>query len=150
MIRVRILLYAALMSPALVAACATASRETAFRNEETALFRARQEASIACPTTVACDKAWARTRAFIQTHSATRIVQVDDWAIQTEFPHAFGFVYLAASKSVGSGGGTVIRLKAMCRGMYDSNGDAGALYSTCAKSIISVEAAFRTWLQAGN
>jgi hypothetical protein len=35
----------------------------------------------------------------------------------------------------------------MCRGMYDSDGNAGPLYSTCAKSIISVEARFRAWLQ---
>jgi hypothetical protein len=148
--RVRALLHAVLMSSAFVAACTTASRETAFRNEETELFRARQESRVTCPTTIACEEAWARTRAFIQTHSATHIVQADDTAIQTAFPHAFGFVYLAASKSQESDGDTVISLRAMCRGMYDSDGGAGPLYSTCAKSIISVEAAFRAWLQEGN
>jgi hypothetical protein len=34
----------------------------------------------------------------------------------------------------------------MCRGMYDSDGNAGLLYSTCAKSIVSVEADFHAWL----
>jgi hypothetical protein len=74
-------------------------------------------------------------------------VQADDAVIQTAFPHAFGFVYLAASKDPDGEGGAAIRLKAMCRGMYDSDGNAGLLYSTCAKSVISVEAGFRAWLE---
>jgi hypothetical protein len=147
MARMNIALCLALVGLALLAACATASREAAFRAEEVELFRARQETSIACTTAPACDDAWARTRAFIQAHSATRIVQADDAVIQTAFPHAFGFVYLAASKDADGNGGAAIRLKAMCRGMYDSDGNAGPLYSTCAKSIISVEARFRAWLQ---
>ncbi|MBP0593426.1 hypothetical protein J8I87_27760 [Paraburkholderia sp. LEh10] len=147
MTRAPVLLYAALTGSILLAACATASREAAFRNEEIELFRARQEASIACETTVACDKAWVRTRTFIQTHSATRIVQADDSTIQTAFPHAFGFVYLAASRSANDSGNIVIRLKAMCRGMYDSDGAAGLLYSTCARSIESVETEFHAWVR---
>jgi hypothetical protein len=140
-------LCAALTGSILLAACATASREAAFRREEVELFRARQEASVACETTVACDKAWARTRTFIQTHSATQIVQADDSAIQTAFPHAFGFVYFAASRSADDAGNIVIRLKAMCRGMYDSDGGAGPLYSTCARSIESAEAEFHAWVK---
>ena len=147
MTRARVLLWVALMGFILLAACASASREAAFRDEEVELFRGRHEASIACETTVACDKAWARTRAFIQTHSATRIVQADDSAIQTAFPHAFGFVYLAASRTADEAGHIVIRLKAMCRGMYDSDGGAGLLYSTCARSIESTEAEYHAWVQ---
>ncbi|MBN3752253.1 hypothetical protein G3N95_04830 [Paraburkholderia sp. Tr-20389] len=142
-----VLLCAALSGSILLIACSTASRDAAFRNEEVELFRARQEASIACATTAACDEAWVRTRTFVQTHSATRIVQADDSAIQTAFPHAFGFVYLAASKSADDAGNIVIRLKAMCRGMYDSDGGAGLLYSTCARSIESAEAEFHVWVK---
>jgi hypothetical protein len=149
MTREHVLLYVALAGSILLAGCSTASRERAFRDEEVELFRARQETSIACKTTVACDEAWARTRTFIQTHSATRIVQSDDSAIQSAFPHAFGFVYLAASRSADEAGNVVIRLKTMCRGMYDSDGGAGLLYSTCARSIVSVETQFHAWVKEG-
>jgi hypothetical protein len=141
------LLCVALTGSILLAGCATASREAAFRSDEVELFRARHAASIACETTVACDKAWERTRTFIQTHSATRIVQADGSAIQTAFPHAFGFVYLAATRSADETGHIVIRLKAMCRGMYASDGGVGLLYSTCARSIESAEAEFHAWVQ---
>ena len=147
MARMNIGLCIALVGSAWLAACATASRDTAFRAEEVELFHARQEAGIVCTTAPACDEAWARTRTFIAAHSATRIVQADDAVIQTAFPHAFGYVYLAASKDADGKGGAAIRLKAMCRGMYDSDGDAGLLYATCAKSVISVEAGFRAWLE---
>ncbi len=143
----QVLLYAALASSILLDGCSTVSRETAFRTQEIELSRGRQEASIACETAVACDEAWARTRTFIQTHSATRIVQADDSAIQTAFPHAFGFVYLAASRSADEAGKIVIRLRTMCRGMYDSDGGAGLLYSTCARSIVSVETEFHAWVK---
>jgi hypothetical protein len=147
MARMNIGLCIALVGSAWLAACATASHETAFRAEEVELFRARQEASIVCTTAAACDDAWTRTRTYVAGHSATRIVQADDAVIQTAFPHAFGFVYLAASKDADGTGGAAIRLKAMCRGMYDSDGNAGLLYSTCAESVISVEAGFRAWLE---
>ncbi len=141
------LLCVALTASILLAACATASREAAFRHEEVELSRARHEARIACETTVACDKAWARTRTFIETHSATRIVQADSSSIQTALPHAFGFVYLAATRSADEAGHIVIHLKAMCRGMYTSDGGAGLLYSTCARSIESAQAEFHAWVE---
>ncbi|MEI5999991.1 hypothetical protein H3V53_23105 [Paraburkholderia bengalensis] len=147
MARLNLGLCSALVGSAWLAACATASHEAAFRAKEVELFRARQEASIVCTSTAACDDAWKRTETYVAGHSATRIVQADDAVIQTAFPHAFGFVYLAASKDADGKGGTAIRLKAMCRGMYDSDGKAGLLYSTCAKSIISVETGFRPWLE---
>jgi hypothetical protein len=124
----------------------SASRESAFRNEEVELFRARQAASVSCASTDDCDQAWARTQAFIKTHSASRIIRADGTVVETALPHSFGFVYLAASKTRTDEGGTVIRLKAMCRGMYDSAGNAGVLYTSCAKSIVAVEAEFHEWL----
>ena len=147
MTRMTIGLCIALVGSTWLAACATAARDTAFRAEEVELFRAHQQARIVCNASPACDEAWARTKTFIAAHSATRIVHADDTVIQTAFSHEFGVVYLAASKDADGNGGAAIRLKAMCRGMYDSDGNAGLLYSTCAKSVISVETGFRAWLE---
>jgi hypothetical protein len=129
-----------------VTGCVSASHEAAFRNEEVELFRARQQASVSCGSTVDCDRAWARAQSFIKTHSASRIIRADDTVVETALQHSFGFVYLAASKTLTDDGVTVIHLKTMCRGMYDSDGNAGLLYSTCAKSIVSVEADLHAWL----
>lgn len=101
-----------------------------------------------CGSSVDCDRAWARTQSFIKTHSASRIIRADDTVVETADPHSFGFVYLAATKSATGDGHTLIQLRAMCRGMYDSDGNAALMYSTCAKSIVDVEGAFRAWMGA--
>lgn len=44
-----------------------------------------------------------------------------------------------------SDGGWVIRLKAMCKGMYDSNGGPGWQYGSCASKILEVEKGFRLY-----
>ena len=133
---------------ALLAGCASAAREAAFRREEAALFEARQRAAVRCDPRVDCDMAWTRTRAFIAAHSFSRIVRVDDTSIETAWPHAFGFVYLAALKEPTDDGHMLIQLKAMCRGMYDTDGNASVMYSTCANSIVAIEAGYRTWMHA--
>ncbi|MEM5384059.1 hypothetical protein VSR68_10730 [Paraburkholderia phymatum] len=137
-----------MLCAAVLDGCASASRDAAFRSRQVELFRARQGASVICDSSVDCDRAWARTRSFIKTHSASRIIRADDTVIETGDPHSFGFVYLAATKSPTDDGHTLIQLRAMCRGMYDSDGNAALMYSTCAKSIVEVEGEFRAWMGA--
>ncbi len=131
-----------------VAGCASPAREAAFRHEEVAVYEARQQAAVRCEPGVDCEAAWALTKVFVRTRSASRIVRADDAVIETALPHSFGFVYLAASKGPTDDGHTLIRLKAMCRGMYDTDGNAGLLYSTCAHSIVAIEAEFHAWMAA--
>ncbi|NML31204.1 hypothetical protein HHL14_10195 [Paraburkholderia sp. G-4-1-8] len=137
-----------ILCAACVGGCANPAREAAFRHEEVAIYEARQQAAVHCEPGVDCEAAWALARAFIKAHSVTRIVRADDMAIETALPHSFGFVYLAASKGQADDGRTLIRLKAMCRGMYDTAGEAGLLYSTCAHSIVAIEAEFHAWMAA--
>jgi hypothetical protein len=136
----------AILCPVMLAACASPAREAAFRREEVALFEARQQAAVRCELRVDCEAAWARAREFVVAHSTSRIIRADDTLIETARPHSFGFVYLAALKGPTDDGHTLIQLKAMCRGMYDTNGNAGLLYSTCANSIVAIEADFRAWM----
>lgn len=103
---------------------------------------------MSCRSTADCDRVWTRTRSFIKRHSASRIVRANDNVIETADPHSFGFVYLAATKSATGDGNTLIQLRAMCRGMYDSDGNAAMMYSTCAKSMVEVESKFRAWIAA--
>ncbi|RZF25686.1 hypothetical protein EVC45_32250 [Paraburkholderia sp. UYCP14C] len=144
--RVACWLCVSMLGPALISGCANAAREAAFRREELALFEARQQATVRCEAQDACEAAWARARAFVATHSASRIVRAGDTLIETARPHSFGFVYLAALKQQTVEGHTLIQLKAMCRGMYGTDGNAGVLYSTCANSIITIEGEFRAWM----
>ncbi|MGF6793353.1 hypothetical protein [Paraburkholderia sp. 35.1] len=137
-----------MLGPVLIAGCASAAREAAFRREEVALFEARQQAAVHCEAQDDCKAAWARARAFVATHSASRIVRADDTQIETARPHSFGFVYLAALKEHTDEGNTQIQLKAMCRGMYDTDGKASLLYSTCADAIVAVEGEFRAWMRS--
>ncbi|WP_230951432.1 hypothetical protein [Burkholderia anthina] len=44
-----------------------------------------------------------------------------------------------------SDGGWVIRLKAMCKGMYDSDGGPGWQYGACASKILEIEKGFRLY-----
>lgn len=138
-----------MLAPMLLAGCASAARDAAFRREEAALYDARRQAAVRCGAEADCAAAWARTRAFVAAHSATRIIHADDTLIVTAMPHAFGFVYLAAMQRATDQGDTLIQLKAMCRGMYDTNGTAGPLYATCADSIVAIEAEYRAWMKAG-
>ncbi|MEX3901345.1 hypothetical protein [Paraburkholderia sp. BR10954] len=130
----------------LVAGCASTAREAAFRREEVALFEARQQACVRCEPTVDCESAWVRTRAFVTTHSASRIVRADDTLIETALPHSFGFVYLAAPKGRLDEDHALIQLKAMCRGMYRTDGNVSVMYWTCANAIVAVEDEFRAFM----
>ncbi|WP_429456623.1 hypothetical protein [Paraburkholderia sp. JPY465] len=61
-------------------------------------------------------------------------------------PHSFGFVYLAALKGRLDEDHALIQLKAMCRGMYRTDGNASVMYWTCANAIVAVEDQFRAFM----
>ncbi|WP_230947621.1 hypothetical protein [Burkholderia territorii] len=124
-------------------ACAAAERAETFRTMETRLLAMRQAASLQCSTPAECDRAWSRTRRYVQDHSSTRITRLGTDRIETAPPLLAGEVYLWASRTE-SGGGSVIRLKAMCKGMYDSNGGPGWQYDACARKILEIEQGFRS------
>ncbi|WP_413169624.1 hypothetical protein [Burkholderia latens] len=123
-------------------ACAGAERTDTFRAMETRLLAMRQAASLQCSTPSDCDRAWSRTRRYVQDHSSTRITRFSTDRIETASPLLAGEVYLWASR-MESGGGAVIRLKAMCKGMYDSNGGPGWQYDACARKILEIGRGFR-------
>lgn len=124
-------------------ACAGSDQLAAFRSTETQLLAMRQAASLQCSTPSECDRAWSRTRRYVQDHSSTRITRFSADQIETAQPYLAGEVYLWASR-MESSGGSVIRLKAMCKGMYDSNGGPGWQYDVCARKILQIEQGFRS------
>ncbi|AJY08104.1 hypothetical protein QZM46_26915 [Burkholderia vietnamiensis] len=126
-----------------LAACADTEQATAFRKSETQLLAARQSAAVQCSTASECDREWARVRRYIETHSATRITRASADRIETAQPHLAGEVYLWASRTAAGDGASVIRLKAMCKGMYDSAGGPGWQYDACARKILDIERGFR-------
>ncbi|WP_253196797.1 hypothetical protein [Burkholderia cenocepacia] len=125
-------------------ACAGPDRLATFRSTETQLLAMRQAASLQCSTPSECDRAWSRTRRYVQDHSSTRITRSSADRIETAQPYLAGEVYLWASRAESGGGGSVIRLKAMCKGMYDSNGGPGWQYDLCARKILQIEQGFRS------
>ncbi|MDN7588013.1 hypothetical protein [Burkholderia seminalis] len=124
-------------------ACAGAERSATFRTMETRLLAMRQAASLPCSTPSECDRAWSRTRRYVQAHSSTRITRSGADRIETAQPYVAGEVYLWASRVESGGGGAVIRLKAMCKGMYDTDGGPGWQYDVCARKILEIEQGFR-------
>lgn len=125
-------------------ACAGAARSNVFRSTETQLLAARQAASLQCATPSECDRAWSRTRRYIDAHSSTRVTRFSTDRIETAQPYLAGAVYLWASRAASGDGGAVIRLKAMCKGMYDGDGGPGWQYDACATKIIEIEQGFRS------
>ncbi|AOJ90820.1 hypothetical protein WS87_29080 [Burkholderia sp. MSMB0856] len=125
-------------------ACAGAERTETFRTMETRLLAMRQAATLQCSTPSECDRAWSRTRRYVQDHSSTRVTRLGTDRIETAQPYLAGEVYLWASRAESGGGGSVIRLKAMCKGMYDSNGGPGWQYDVCARKILDIEQGFRS------
>lgn len=124
-------------------ACAGAERNAAFRSTETQLFATRQAAALQCSTPAECDRAWRLVRRYVEGHSSTRITRADADTIETAPPFLAGEVYVWASRTASGGGASVIRLKAMCKGMYDSDGGPGWQYDACAAKILDIERGFR-------
>lgn len=128
---------------ALLAACAgDARRDDAFRRSETELAAARERGSVACTTSAGCEQAWRRARLFVLTHSTTPVERETDDAIETHAPHAFGVAYFWAARVTTANGTTVIRLKGLCRGMYQSDGGPGLSYRRCADQLRDAQAEF--------
>ncbi|WP_423396457.1 hypothetical protein [Burkholderia sp. LMG 21824] len=127
-------------------ACAGAERNAAFRSTETQLFATRQAAALPCSTPAECDGAWRLARRYVEAHSSTRITRADADTIETAPPFLAGEVYLWASRTASGGGASVIRLKAMCKGMYDSEGGPGWQYDACAARILDLERGFRAYV----
>ncbi|WP_175948325.1 hypothetical protein [Burkholderia pyrrocinia] len=129
------------MAAVLLALAAWAGTERAgtFRTTETQLLAARQTASLQCSTRPECDRAWSRTRRYVEARSSTRIARASTDLIETAQPYLAGEVYLWASRAASGDGGAVIRLKAMCEGIYGSDGDPGWQYDACARKILEIE-----------
>ncbi|MCA8003320.1 hypothetical protein [Burkholderia metallica] len=128
-----------------LAACAGAERNAAFRSMETQLFATRQAAALPCSTPAECDRAWNFARHYVETHSSTRITRASAETIETAPPFLAGEVYLWASRTASGSGASVIRIKAMCKGMYDSDGGPGWQYDACATKILDIERGFQSY-----
>lgn len=114
-----------------------------FRPDETELARARAQATVVCFARAQCDAIWARAGSFVRARATTRIVQADDTLIETASPAAFGVAWFWAERAIAGDGRTVVRLKGMCRGMYNVDGGPGWMYETCSRQIVERERAFR-------
>jgi hypothetical protein len=132
----------------IVAGCSTEAKLAAHRDTEIALEKARELANVDCSARDDCDQLWSRTRLYVAKRSVTPIRRADDTTIETAEPHMFGAVYVWATRTSDVNGVSTIRIKAMCRGMYRTDGNPGWLYGTCAEQIRSVEADFRPFLGA--
>jgi hypothetical protein len=126
-----------------LAACTTASQMVAFRNTETQLQEAREQAWVTCTSRTACDQIWNRTRLYVQLYSRTPISRLNDSVIETEAPHESGIAYFWAERTTDDRGTTTVRVKGMCRGMYASDGDPAWTYRICADQIRRAEMNFR-------
>lgn len=130
-------------------ACASNADVTALRRNEIQLQQARAQASVTCASEAQCNAAWRLTQDYIASHSVTDMTRADANVIETAQPHGFGKVWLAASKAPADGGGSLIRLKAMCDGMYRSDGTPGWFYQTCSDAIRRIDEGFRSFVEAG-
>jgi hypothetical protein len=123
-------------------ACATDARLEAFRQTETELEAAREQAAIECTTSSECAQVWDRARVFVAAHSPTPIQRITDDTIETRMPHEFGVAYFWAARKTAADGTTTIRLKGMCRGMYSTDGGPGWIYRSCAAQLRDAEVEF--------
>lgn len=130
-------------------ACATDADVSALRRNEIQLQQARAQASVICASAPECNAAWRLTQDYIASHSVTEVSHADADVIETARPHGFGKVWLAASKMPADGGGSLIRLKAMCEGMYRSDGTPGWFYETCSGAIRRIDEGFRSFVEEG-
>ncbi|VWC74040.1 hypothetical protein BLA17378_03472 [Burkholderia aenigmatica] len=130
----------------ILGACASDERMATFRQSETQLLKLRQIASLPCATQAACDHAWQLTQRYVENRSSTRITRFDAEVIETAQPHLAGNVYLWASRVALSRGGWLIRIKAMCKGMYSSDGGPGWRYDVCVAQILEIEGGFQSFV----
>jgi hypothetical protein len=116
--------------------------------EDAELQIAYEQTSITCAGQKSCEPIWQRTRDYVVENSTTPIRRADNVVIETKQPHQFGVLYIWASKTpaVDNRESSTIRLKVMCRGMYESDGSRGWMYDTCAKQVVQVERGFRRFV----
>jgi hypothetical protein len=119
------------------------ARSAAFLQTEKELAKAHERASVTCRAQDMCDRIWERTRAYVVEHSPTGIHRADSAVIETERPYEFGVAYFWSERTTGNDGSTRIRLKGLCRGMYNGEGGPGWTYSLCARQIAAAEIAFQ-------
>ncbi|CAN7485019.1 hypothetical protein LJR029_000883 [Caballeronia sp. LjRoot29] len=126
-------------------ACAGGGTRNDNYAEDAELQVAYEQTSIACVGQKSCESIWQRTRDYIVQHSTTPIRRADNDVIETKEPHQFGVLYIWASKTSMSGDrvSSTIKIKVMCRGMYESDGSRGWMYGTCAGQVAQVERGFR-------
>lgn len=127
-----------------LAACTTGFKRQDDSKQEAELQAANEEASVSCVGQTSCDVIWQRTRSYVAAHSVGIIQRADDAIIETKIPHQFGVVYIWASRtpSPDDPASSIIKLRVMCRGMYESDGSRGWLYGNCARQVIEVERGF--------
>ena len=137
--------WALCLAPSIVwlSGCVVSDQSDAFRRTETELEAVREQGTIECASRDACTQTWRRTRTFIEQHSPTPIALMTDDEIETRMPHEFGLAYFWAVRQVTADGMTTIRLKGMCRGMYDSDGGPGWIYARCANQLREAQLEFR-------
>jgi hypothetical protein len=115
---------------------------------EQALATVRQAAQVSCSSQSECDRMWLLTRAYVEANSDMRVRVMDVGAIDTYTPIHTGYVSFYARRTPAAGGGMVIALDGVCRGMYQSNGEPGPVYDECAKKIGIPQRKFRDYLSA--
>lgn len=127
-----------------LAACTTGFKRQEDCRQEAQLQVANEEASVSCVGRESCDVIWQRTRSYIAEHSVAVIQRADSAIIETKIPHEFGVVYIWASRtpSPDDPASSIIKLHVMCRGMYESDGSRGWMYSNCARQVVEVERGF--------
>lgn len=130
-------------------ACSTEARVAMQRDTEIQLETARAGAAVICSARADCDRIWDMTKRYVSQRSVTPIRRADDAVIETAEPHSFGAVYVWAVRTTDPSGLSTIRIKGMCRGMYNADGDPGWLYTRCAQQVQAVETDFRAFVGAG-
>ncbi|KND55208.1 hypothetical protein BPUN_3189 [Candidatus Paraburkholderia kirkii] len=115
---------------------------------ETTLAQARSAAEVPCADQTTCDRAWLATRVYVEANSDMKVRYMDEGAIETYTPIHTGYVSFYARRVPTSGGGMMILLGGVCRGMYDSDGKPGPVYADCATKVAVPEAKFRGYLNA--
>lgn len=125
-----------------------ADQDAANASLQASLERARKVAQVSCPDRVTCDRAWMLTRAYVEANSSMQIRNADDAAIDTFDPINTGMVSFYARRVPVKGGGMVITLDGVCRGMYQIDGTPGPAFLQCAKAVGFPQTQFGNYLQA--
>lgn len=132
--------------------CMTAEQRQAYDESvvklSAAIEQVRQAAQIECNDTATCEREWMLTRAYVEQNSSMRIRNADASAIDTYDPIHTGEASLYARRVPVRGGGMMISLDGVCRGMYQGDGTPGPAFASCATAIGVPQRNFRAYLQS--